>query len=118
MDLLLTHSLFIFFLYVYSSLLLHIFPSSVLFFILQPAFLPIFILFLKVIVADIPPSPLPLQAANLEYEYCCCFQYKAMLISLSVHLLLLMFELLVADNLGASRHLWILVRAFFFLSQL
>lgn len=36
-------------------------------------------------------------------------QYKAMLISLSVHLLLLMFELLVADNLGANRHLWILV---------
>jgi hypothetical protein len=32
-----------------------------------------------------------------------------MLISLSVHLLLLMFELLVADNLGANRHLWILV---------
>ena len=32
-----------------------------------------------------------------------------MLISLAVHLLLLMFELLVADNLQAKRHLWILV---------
>jgi len=36
-------------------------------------------------------------------------QYKAMLISLAVHLLLLMFELLVADNLQSRRHLWILV---------
>lgn len=36
-------------------------------------------------------------------------QYKAMLISLSTHLLLLMFELLVADNLESQRHLWILV---------
>ena len=38
------------------------------------------------------------------------FQYKAMLISLSTHLLLLMFEILVADNLETQRHLWILVR--------
>ena len=37
-------------------------------------------------------------------------QYKAMLISLATHLLLLMFELLVADNLQSHRHLWILVR--------
>ncbi len=36
-------------------------------------------------------------------------QYKAMLISLSTHLLLLMFELLAADNLQSGRHLWILV---------
>lgn len=36
-------------------------------------------------------------------------QYKAMLISLAVHLLLLMFELLVADNLESNRHQWILV---------
>ena len=36
-------------------------------------------------------------------------QYKAMLISLATHLLLLMFELLVADNLESKRHLWILV---------
>ncbi len=36
-------------------------------------------------------------------------QYKAMLISLATHLLLLMFELLVADNLQSRRHLWILV---------
>jgi len=32
-----------------------------------------------------------------------------MLISLAVHLLLLMFELLVADNLESNRHQWILV---------
>ncbi len=32
-----------------------------------------------------------------------------MLISLATHLLLLMFELLVADNLESHRHLWILV---------
>ena len=31
-------------------------------------------------------------------------QYKAMLISLAVHLLLLMFELLTADNLDTRRH--------------
>lgn len=36
-------------------------------------------------------------------------QYKAMLISLATHLLLLMFELLVADNMETNRHLWILV---------
>jgi len=44
-------------------------------------------------------------------------QYKAMLISLATHLLLLMFELLVADNMqswetshsNTPRHLWILV---------
>ena len=36
-------------------------------------------------------------------------QYKAMLISLAVHLLLLMFELLAADNLDTRRHKWILV---------
>ena len=33
-------------------------------------------------------------------------QYKAMLMSLATHLLLLMFELLVADNLESRRHLW------------
>merc|ERR1711862_700618 len=36
-------------------------------------------------------------------------QYKAMLISLATHLLLLMFELLVADNLESRRHIWVLV---------
>ena len=36
---------------------------------------------------------------NEEY-----LQYKAMLISLAVHLLLLMFELLTADNLDTRRH--------------
>ncbi|XP_013139931.1 PREDICTED: transmembrane protein 185B isoform X1 [Papilio polytes] len=35
--------------------------------------------------------------------------YKAMLISLAIHLILLMFELLVCDQLSTSRHLWILV---------
>ncbi|XP_077286966.1 transmembrane protein 185A isoform X2 [Arctopsyche grandis] len=35
--------------------------------------------------------------------------YKAMLISLSLHLILLMFELLVCDKLNSGRHLWILV---------
>ncbi|XP_023230209.1 transmembrane protein 185A-like [Centruroides sculpturatus] len=35
--------------------------------------------------------------------------YKAMLISLALQLLLLMFELLVCDKLENSRHLWILV---------
>jgi hypothetical protein len=38
-----------------------------------------------------------------------------MLISLSTHLLLLMFELLVADNLETQRHLWILVIFYFYL---
>ncbi|CAH2008109.1 unnamed protein product [Acanthoscelides obtectus] len=35
--------------------------------------------------------------------------YKSMLISLALHLILLMFELLVCDNLESKRHLWILV---------
>lgn len=35
--------------------------------------------------------------------------YKSMLISLALHLILLMFELLVCDKLETSRHLWILV---------
>lgn len=47
----------------------------------------------------------PQSRLNTE-EY---IQYKAMLISLAVHLLLLMFELLVADNLQSRRHLWMLV---------
>ena len=46
------------------------------------------------------------QARLNNEEY---LQYKAMLISLSVHLLLLMFELLTADNLDTRRHKWILV---------
>lgn len=47
----------------------------------------------------------PQSRLNTE-EY---LQYKAMLISLAVHLLLLMFELLAADNLSSRRHKWILV---------
>ncbi|XP_033326357.1 transmembrane protein 185B [Megalopta genalis] len=35
--------------------------------------------------------------------------YKAMLITLALHLILLMFELLVCDKLESGRHLWILV---------
>lgn len=35
--------------------------------------------------------------------------YKAMLICLALHMLLLMFELLVCDKLESGRHLWILV---------
>lgn len=35
--------------------------------------------------------------------------YKSMLISLALHLILLMFELLVCDKLESARHLWILV---------
>ncbi|KAK4877902.1 hypothetical protein RN001_010408 [Aquatica leii] len=35
--------------------------------------------------------------------------YKSMLISLALHLILLMFELLVCDKLDSGRHLWILV---------
>jgi len=35
--------------------------------------------------------------------------YKAMLISVALHLILLMFELLVCDKLESGRHLWILV---------
>jgi len=36
-------------------------------------------------------------------------QYKAMIITLALHLLLLLFELLVCDNLESQRHFWILV---------
>ncbi|XP_053948419.1 transmembrane protein 185B [Anastrepha obliqua] len=36
-------------------------------------------------------------------------QFKAMLISLSLHLILLMFELLACDKLSSGRHLWVLV---------
>lgn len=35
--------------------------------------------------------------------------YKAMLICLALHMLLLMFELLVCDKLQSNRHLWILI---------
>ena len=35
--------------------------------------------------------------------------FKAMLISLALHLILLMFELLVSDRLTSGRHLWVLV---------
>lgn len=35
--------------------------------------------------------------------------FKAMLISLSLHLILLMFELLACDRLTSKRHLWVLV---------
>lgn len=35
--------------------------------------------------------------------------FKSMLISLSLHLILLMFELLVCDKLESGRHMWILV---------
>lgn len=35
--------------------------------------------------------------------------FKAMLISLSLHLILLMFELLACDRLSSGRHLWVLV---------
>lgn len=35
--------------------------------------------------------------------------FKAMLISLSLHMLLLMFEILACDNLTSGRHLWIIV---------
>lgn len=36
-------------------------------------------------------------------------QFKSMLISLSLHFMLLIFELLACDNLQNGRHLWILV---------
>lgn len=45
--------------------------------------------------------------ARLEGE--AYVHYKAMLITLALHLILLMFELLVCDKLESDRHLWILV---------
>ncbi|XP_048516041.1 transmembrane protein 185B isoform X2 [Athalia rosae] len=45
--------------------------------------------------------------ARLEGE--AYVHYKAMLITLALHLILLMFELLVCDKLESRRHLWILV---------
>ncbi|XP_021953878.1 transmembrane protein 185B [Folsomia candida] len=36
-------------------------------------------------------------------------QYKAMIITFALHLLLLLFELLACDNLESQRHFWILV---------
>lgn len=52
----------------------------------------------------------------LHLCYCCYrlegeayVHYKAMLISVALHLILLMFELLVCDKLESGRHLWILV---------
>lgn len=36
-------------------------------------------------------------------------EFKAMIISLSLHVILLMFEILVCDNLSTGRHLWIIV---------
>lgn len=45
--------------------------------------------------------------ARLEGE--AYVHYKAMLITLALHLILLMFELLVCDKLESGRHVWILV---------
>lgn len=55
------------------------------------------------------------QSICLLYLYCyrlegeAYIHYKAMLISLAIHLILLMFELLVCDQLTTARHYWILV---------
>lgn len=48
-----------------------------------------------------------LKSCRLEGE--AYIHYKSMLISLALHLILLMFELLVCDKLESGRHLWILV---------
>lgn len=52
---------------------------------------------------------------NNHIPFCCRLEgeayvhYKSMLISLALHLILLMFELLVCNKLESSKHLWILV---------
>jgi hypothetical protein len=48
-------------------------------------------------------------SSNYRIEGEAYVQYKAMMITLALHLLLLMFELLVCDNLESRRHIWILV---------
>lgn len=46
---------------------------------------------------------------NYRLEVDSYSHFKAMLISLSLHLILLMFELLLCDRLTSGRHLWVLV---------
>lgn len=54
----------------------------------------------------------------MKFVFCLCFirlegdsyvHYKAMLISFSLHLILLMFELLACDRLTSGRPLWVIV---------
>ena len=52
-------------------------------------------------------SPYLCQPVRMEGD--AYVHFKAMLISLAVHLVLLMFELLVCDKLQSGRHMWILV---------
>lgn len=67
-------------------------------------------------MVEIPTFPVSSQLGVrflnfLNYRLDCeaYIHYKSMLISLALHLILLMFELLVCDKLESSRHLWILV---------
>ncbi|XP_044738918.1 transmembrane protein 185B [Chrysoperla carnea] len=72
-------------------------------------FLPLWIWKLLVILGAVSGSIVWWQNPHYRLEGEAYIQYKSMLISLALHLILLMFELLVCDKLETGRHLWILV---------
>ncbi|KPJ20077.1 Putative transmembrane protein 185B [Papilio machaon] len=72
-------------------------------------FTPIWIWKFLVVLGAIVGTYVWWQYPHFRLEGEAYIHYKAMLISLAIHLILLMFELLVCDQLSTSRHLWILV---------
>lgn len=55
-------------------------------------------------------------AENLSLSFCCsrtegetCVEFKAMLIAVGLHVLLLMFEVLVCDRVARGNYFWLLV---------
>lgn len=61
-------------------------------------------IFIKFETSKLTQIPLISRLEGDSYSH-----YKAMLISLSLHLIILMFELLACDRLSSGRHLWTLV---------
>lgn len=62
-----------------------------------------------VIVGSVIGSIVFLKNPQYRLENDSYIQFKSMLISLSLHLILLMFEFLVVDRLTSNKHYWILV---------
>ncbi|CAG9861483.1 unnamed protein product [Phyllotreta striolata] len=72
-------------------------------------FTPIWVWKVLVIMGAIVGSYVWWRYPHFRLEGEAYVHYKSMLISLALHLILLMFELLVCDKLESARHLWILV---------
>ncbi|CAL8129613.1 unnamed protein product [Orchesella dallaii] len=72
-------------------------------------FTPIWLWKLMVVLGAVVGSIVWWRHPHYRMEGEAYIQYKAMMMTLALHLLLLMFELLVCDNLESQRHIWILV---------